>query len=250
MLSSRRLILAHFWLAFVVFGVALVLGAWQMFVRSPLNPWSISPELYYRSVTAHGSAMAYVFPTLIAMGFGYAIIELTLERPLIGRGWAWAALGLVAVGGVVAMIPVSLGLASILYTFYPPLIGNPFFYIGSSSWSSGLDLVGLTAINLIAWKREKSRETYSTGNVRQCRRCFPVGLDGGRSGDGDRSVMREAVSSGRRRRQLVLGQQFGYGGRRHRRREEEALHLRAIVEAEQEVLARALDALRRHRNAK
>ena len=154
MLSSRRLILAHFWLAFVVFGVALVLGAWQMFVRSPLNPWSISPELYYRSVTAHGSAMAYVFPTLIAMGFGYAIIELTLERPLIGRPWAWAALGLVAVGAVVAMIPVSLGLASILYTFYPPLIGNPFFYIGVvlvvvGSWI----WVALTAVNLIAWKR-------------------------------------------------------------------------------------------------
>ena len=37
MLNSRRLILAHFWLAFAVFGVAIVLGAWQMFIRSPLH---------------------------------------------------------------------------------------------------------------------------------------------------------------------------------------------------------------------
>ena len=75
MLTNKRLILAHFWLAFIVFGAALVLGAWQMFVRSPLNAWHFNPEFYYRSVTAHGSAMGYVFPTLIAMGFGYAITE-------------------------------------------------------------------------------------------------------------------------------------------------------------------------------
>ncbi len=154
MLNSRRLVLAHFWLAFVVFGIALLLGAWQMFVRSPLNIWTISPELYYRSVTAHGSAMAYVFPTLIAMGFGYAITELSLNRPLIGWRWAWAALALVTIGAVTAMIPVSLGLASILYTFYPPAIGNPCFYIGVvlvvvGSWI----WVVLMSINLRSWKR-------------------------------------------------------------------------------------------------
>ena len=90
MLNSKRLVLAHFWLAFAVFGLALLLGEWQMFVRSPLNPWNFNPELYYRSVTAHGSAMGYVFPTLIAMGFGYAITEFALKKPLIGRRWAWA----------------------------------------------------------------------------------------------------------------------------------------------------------------
>jgi cytochrome c oxidase subunit 1 len=119
-LINKRLILAHFWLAFVVFGAALVLGAWQMFVRSPLNASHFNPEWFYRSVTAHGSAMGYVFPTLVAMGFGYAITEAPLEQPLVGRRWAWAGFLLVAVGAVVAMIPVSLGLASVLYTFYPP----------------------------------------------------------------------------------------------------------------------------------
>src|SRR3954463_4558660 len=101
-----------------------------MFVRSPLNAWHFNPEFYYRSVTAHGSAMGYVFPTLIAMGFGYTISEFALKKPLIGRRWAWAGLALVAVGAITAMIPVSLGLASILYTFSPPMIGNPFYYIG------------------------------------------------------------------------------------------------------------------------
>src|SRR5580704_7134218 len=126
-----------------------------MFVRSPLNPWISNSELYYRSVTAHGSAMGYVFPTLIAMGFGYAITEFALKKPLIGRRWAWAGLALVAVGAITAMIPVSLGLASILYTFYPPMIANPFYYIGVvlvvvGSWI----WVALMSVNMAAWKRD------------------------------------------------------------------------------------------------
>jgi cytochrome c oxidase subunit 1 len=152
-LNSRRLILAHFWLAFAVFGIALVLGAWQMFVRSPLHTWISDPELYYRSLTAHGTIMGYVFPTLVAMAFGYAISESSLGQPLVGRRWAWAGFALVLVGAIVAITPVSLGRASVLYTFYPPLIGDPFYYIGVvlvvvGSWV----WVALMSINLRAWK--------------------------------------------------------------------------------------------------
>ena len=153
MLNSRRLILAHFWLAFAVFGVAIVLGAWQMFIRSPLHTWISDPEWYYRSVTAHGTIMGYVFPTLIAMGFGYAISESSLDQPLIGKRSAWTGFGLVLVGAVMAVTPVTLGRASVLYTFYPPLIGDPFYYIGVvlvvvGSWV----WVALMSINMRVWK--------------------------------------------------------------------------------------------------
>jgi cytochrome c oxidase subunit I len=154
-LASRRLILAHFWLAFAGFIVALFLGAWQMFIRSPLHGWIGDPELYYRSVTAHGTTLAYVFPTLVAMGFGYAITETSLGRPLAGRSWAWLGFWLVAVGTVMAIIPVAMGRASILYTFYPPMIANAAYYfgvvfvvIGSWIW------VALTSVNLQLWRRE------------------------------------------------------------------------------------------------
>jgi cytochrome c oxidase subunit I len=153
-LNSRRLILAHLWLGFAVFGAAIVLGAWQMFIRSPLRAWISDPEWYYRSLTAHGTIMGYVFPTLIAMGFGYAITESSLGQKLIGRRWAWVGFGLVLVGAVTAIAPVSLGRATVLYTFYPPLIGSPFYYIGVvlvvvGSWI----WVALMAINLRAWKK-------------------------------------------------------------------------------------------------
>ncbi len=89
------------------------------------------------------------------MGFGYAITEVTLQRPLIGRKWAWAGFILVAVGAVTAMVPVSLGRASVLYTFYPPMIGNPFYYVGVvlvvvGSWI----WVVLMGVNLAAWKHD------------------------------------------------------------------------------------------------
>ena len=154
MLTSRRLILAHFWLAFCVFGLALLLGAWQMIVRTPLYGWISNPDWYYRSVTAHGTAMAYEFPTLIAMGFGSAISEAALKQKLVGRRWAWLGFTLIAIGSVTALVPVALGRASVLYTFYPPLIGNAFYYIGVvlvvvGSWI----WVALMSINLHVWKQ-------------------------------------------------------------------------------------------------
>jgi cytochrome c oxidase subunit 1 len=166
---AKKLVLAHFWVAFIAFLGAIVLGEWQMFVRSPLAQWVNNPEHYYRSVTAHGTVMAYVFPTLIAMGFGYAITELTLKRPLIGLQWAWVGFGLVVLGTAMAAVTMALGKASVLYTFYPPMIASPLFYfgvvlvvVGSWVW------VALMSINLRAWRKERPGETVPLamfGNV-------------------------------------------------------------------------------------
>src|SRR3954451_25084438 len=121
-LHAQRLVLAHFWVAFVAFAGAILLGEWQMSVRSPLAQWVNNPEHYYRSVTAHGTVMAYVLPTLVAMGFGYAVTELALKRPLIGLRSAWAGFGLVVAGTALAAVTMAVGNASVLYTFYPPMI--------------------------------------------------------------------------------------------------------------------------------
>jgi cytochrome c oxidase subunit 1 len=153
--NSKRLVLAHFWFAFIGFGGALLLGEWQMFIRSPLAAWIADPELYYRSVTAHGTTMAYVFPTLVAMGFGYFVTEQSLRRPMIGLRWAWLGWVLAAIGTITAIVPVALGRASVLYTFYPPMVGNAFYYIGVvlvvvGSWI----WVALMSVNLYQWKRD------------------------------------------------------------------------------------------------
>src|SRR4029079_5974253 len=125
--AARRLILAHFWVAFAGFLLAILLGEWQMYVRSPLHAWVNNPEHYYRSVTAHGTVMAYVLPTLVAMGFGYAITEIALKRALIGLRWAWAGFGLVVAGTVIAAAPNAVWRGSVLFPFSPPMIASPFY---------------------------------------------------------------------------------------------------------------------------
>jgi cytochrome c oxidase subunit I len=166
---ARRLVLAHFWVAFVAFAAAIVLGEWQMYARSPLAEWIDNPEHYYRSVTAHGTVMAYVLPTLVAMGFGYAICELALKRPLVGMRWAWGGFWLVMAGAVMASIPMAMGRASVLYTFYPPMIASPLYYLGVvlvvvGSWI----WVALMSVNLRAWRRDNPGATVPLamfGNV-------------------------------------------------------------------------------------
>jgi cytochrome c oxidase subunit 1 len=156
-IDARRLVLAHFWSAFVLFFAALLLGEWQMVMRSPLHSWISVPEYYYRSVTGHGTVMAYVFPLLIAMGFGHAIVELSLKQALIGLNWAWGAFALAVAGALMAAATVASGSASVLYTFYPPLIASPFYYLGIvlvvvASWI----WVALMAINLRVWRRRNA----------------------------------------------------------------------------------------------
>jgi cytochrome c oxidase subunit 1 len=127
---NRNLVLAHLWLAFAVFALAAALGAWQMWVRSPLHAPFADPQVYFGSVTAHGTGMAYVLTTFFVMGFGYFVAETTLERDLPGVRCAWAAYVAAAFGAVMAVATVLSGHASVLYTFYPPLTASPFYYIG------------------------------------------------------------------------------------------------------------------------
>ena len=47
MRNVERLCLAHFWVAFAAFAAAAVLGAWQMWVRSPLGAHVGTPGTYF-----------------------------------------------------------------------------------------------------------------------------------------------------------------------------------------------------------
>src|SRR6516225_5779649 len=128
--NVERLCLAHFWVAFAAFLIAALLGAWQMWVRSPLGANIGTPGQYFLSMTAHGVAMAYVLTTFFIMGFGYFVAVTALARPLPGKAWAWGAFWLAGAGVAMAVVTILTGQASVLFTFYPPLTASPWFYIG------------------------------------------------------------------------------------------------------------------------
>ncbi len=152
---GKTLALTHLWTAFAVFFAAILLGVWQMLMRSPFPAPFDRPNTYYASVTAHGSIMAYVFPTLFAMGFGYAIADAALAGKMTGKRTAWFGYFLLLFGFVLAIIPVGLGHASVLYTFYPTLIGSPWYYLGIVFVLAGSYVwVALMILNMRVWKRE------------------------------------------------------------------------------------------------
>ena len=144
------------------------MGAAQMLVRSELTAPAERPETYFISVTAHGTLMAYVLPTLFIMGFGYfvavtrSIASCRASRPR-GLGF-WIAV----VGVVIAAIPIFLGKATVLYTFYPPLTGSVFYYLGLvlvvvGSWV----WVALMFLAMRDWKRDKPAAPFRS-------RCSPL----------------------------------------------------------------------------
>jgi len=152
--TANRLILAHLWTAFAAFAVAIVLGLWQMWVRSPFAAPLSTPDNYFLSVTAHGSALAYVLTTFFIMGFGYFVAETALKKSLPAQHWAWFGYVLGIVGTVLVVATILAGRATVLFTFYPPLTASPVFYIGLvlvvvGSWI----WCGLMLIVMAQWKK-------------------------------------------------------------------------------------------------
>jgi cytochrome c oxidase subunit 1 len=157
--ESRGLVLAHFWVAFLAFVGAALLGLYQVAERSGLFPALESNALYFQSVSTHGVLMGFVLTTFFAMGFGHYCAQESLKRPLWNRGLAWAGFWVALTGTVLAAIALLSGQASILYTFYPPLAASPVFYLGATllvvgSWFWCLEMV----MTMRAWKREHPGE--------------------------------------------------------------------------------------------
>ncbi|MCF8006758.1 MAG: b(o/a)3-type cytochrome-c oxidase subunit 1 [Methylovulum sp.] len=130
--AERKLILCHLWVAFAAFIVACFMGEYQVLERSGLLPILESPSVYFASVSTHGVLMAFVLTTFFIMGFGYAIASSSLKQPIWNKPLAWGAFWLALFGVVLAAVPLLSGKASVLYTFYPPMVGHAAFYIGAT----------------------------------------------------------------------------------------------------------------------
>ncbi|HWS63392.1 MAG TPA: cbb3-type cytochrome c oxidase subunit I [Steroidobacteraceae bacterium] len=155
MQRSSRLALFHYWVAFATFLPAVLLGAWQMLVRSPLPAPLDDSAAYYASVTLHGTAMAYVVTTFFTMGFGYAVAATSLGRPIRGATASWIGFVICLVGTVMAVATILSGRASVLYTFYPPLMASGWYYGGAFLLIGGSMIwVVVMILNMTAWKRD------------------------------------------------------------------------------------------------
>jgi heme/copper-type cytochrome/quinol oxidase subunit 1 len=78
----RRLAVANIAVSVAAFGVAAAMALMQALSRANLDLPFRTADMYYMSVTAHGTLMALVFTTFFIMGFGYVVAERSLGRPV------------------------------------------------------------------------------------------------------------------------------------------------------------------------
>lgn len=98
---------------------------------------------YYQGLTTHAVLNALVWTTFFIVGFFTFAITHSLKKELTHPIINVISLVLMVVGLITAAVPILMNLATVLYTFYPPMKANPFFYIGLvlvvvGSWVGGL----------------------------------------------------------------------------------------------------------------
>ncbi len=150
--KPKGLVLTHFWVAFLTFLLAALLGMYQVLERASMVPnWA---EGYYTSVTAHGVIMGFVLTTFFIVGFGYYTAVSTLKRQLWGTGLAWFGWIMMVVGVLMVVYALVTGQATVLYTFYPPLTAHWAFYIGAALLVVGSFFwIGIMVVMSVQWKK-------------------------------------------------------------------------------------------------
>lgn len=151
---DAKLVMAHFYVAFIALLVGGLAGLLQVLVRS--GKFELPAGIgYYQILTVHGVVLGLVLTTFFIMGFQLAAVSKTAgtftnKQRLIG----WVGFWIMTIGTVAAAVMILLNEASVLYTFYAPLQAHFVFYLGLTLVIVGSWAVGTTIILKYAeWRR-------------------------------------------------------------------------------------------------
>ncbi|MCB0350391.1 MAG: cbb3-type cytochrome c oxidase subunit I, partial [Bdellovibrionales bacterium] len=136
----------------VIGAFGLVLTRWQAVHLLPA-------EWFYRLLTLHGLNMLIFFIIFFEMAILYfascVLLNARLPMPKLG----WLGFILMVVGAVMVDYMVLVGKADVLFTSYPPLRADPFYYLGVILFAVGAIVVTcLFFATIVVAKREKTYE--------------------------------------------------------------------------------------------
>jgi cytochrome c oxidase subunit 1 len=146
---------------------ALTIGAWlgvlQGLEHTGLDLYRyLAPGIksYYQGLTIHGVLNALVWTTFFICGFFTYVVPHSLKRPMRYMWLNNTAFIVMLVGLLLAAYPLFSNLASVLYTFYPPMLADWTFYLGLTlvvvgSWMVGWGLL----FTYGAWRKENPGTT-------------------------------------------------------------------------------------------
>ena len=158
MTAVARLVLANLWVAITAFALGGLMAVMQAVSRAGVQVPFGSARMYYLSVTAHGVLEALVFTTFFIMALGYIVAETTLGR-VAGKAWAWAGFWVALVGTLITTLAILSGTSTVLYTFYPPLLAHPAFYVGATLLVVGSWIwCGVMIGSFRAWRKTHATE--------------------------------------------------------------------------------------------
>jgi len=157
--SLKRLIYWQLGIPIALLSIGIYHGLMQTIYRAGVLQQSAFAHLdYYQGLTLHGVINAVVLTTFFAVAFGHATIAYYFKREP-NKTVSWLSFWLMVVGTGLASWAILSGKASVLYTFYPPLKGHPFFYLGAAllivgSWLPLFDWARM----YVEWKKN-NKET-------------------------------------------------------------------------------------------
>ncbi len=154
---ERKLAGIHIGVALFALLLGSLYGPLQALEQMGVNLYFLVPwtQTYYHGLTMHGVLNGLAWTTWFITGFLTYITVRSLNRNLRYPWISNLGLILMAVGLLAAAVPLLLDMATVMYTFYPPLKANPAFYIGVTvmvvgSWAVGISLF----FTLWTWYKE------------------------------------------------------------------------------------------------
>ncbi|MBI5030875.1 MAG: cbb3-type cytochrome c oxidase subunit I [Chloroflexi bacterium] len=162
--TEKTLTLWHIFIAIVALTIGTLFGPLQGLEHMGISFYpqlqAVGLQSYYQGLTLHGILNALVWTTFFITGFLTYVTVKSLNKPLVVPQLSWAGFIIMVIGLVLAAIPLLLNLASVLYTFYPPLQGPWYFYLGLTlvvvgSWVCGWSVLTTYA----AWRKENKGAT-------------------------------------------------------------------------------------------
>lgn len=113
---------------------------------------------YYQVLTAHGVLLVLILTAFFAIGYFYAGLAHTLGGLLPQvRKMGWIGFWMKMIGLIIAVIPILMNEATVMYTFYPPMAASPYFYIGLALIVLGVWVCAFGAFWQIAQWRKQHR---------------------------------------------------------------------------------------------
>jgi cytochrome c oxidase subunit 1 len=153
-LEDARLTKSYLSVAFLAILLGGMLGLLQGLNRAGLLELPVWLN-YYQVLTAHGLLLVVVLSAFFTIGYFYAGLSHTLGGLLPKvRKMAWIGFWMKIFGFVLAVIPILMNEASVMYTFYPPMAASPIFYIGLVFIVLGVWMCAFGAfINVASWRK-------------------------------------------------------------------------------------------------